>query len=247
VKTNFLHITLLALGTGAGWIAAPLNGFASVDRDPAAVRARSVRPAWASKSCETQTANGSYLVRTELRKERGLNEKVFLDERTNRALREQYETTVSKSEAREHAGLNEAVEEKSRFQAMKDMAKRAMDTISKLHAKVETNQLKKSSANTPGVREPVAAAVLAASLYTGRAMNFRLTEDVRVSSRAAIRDKAASLSMHLPAGLTSTVAYTRDQSTTAQISKSITDSVSAVVGSGARAKGSAQLVYSVSF
>jgi hypothetical protein len=52
--------------------------------------------------------------------------------------------------------------------------------------------------------------------------------------------------MHLPnSGLTSTLAYSRDNAMTAQLSKTLTSSVSAVVDSGA--KGTAQIVYSVSF
>jgi hypothetical protein len=165
----------------------------------------------------------------------------------NRELRNDYEHQVSQNEYRENAGLTEAAEEKSRFEAMKDLAKKAFSSLSKLHAKEETRNLKRSSANTPGVREPVAAAVIAASLYNGRSVNFNLGEDVRISSRAAFKHKTASLSMHLPAGLTSTVAYERNNAehTTAQLSKGITDSVSAVVGT--QAKGSAQLIYSVSF
>jgi hypothetical protein len=115
-----------------------------------------------------------------------------------------------------------------------------------MRLRIESRRFKKIAEDQSYLREPVAAAVLAASLYTGRAMNFKVTDGIRVSSRAAIKNKAASVSMHLPnAGLSSTVAYSRDSAMTAQLSKTLTSSVSAVVDSGS--KGTAQIVYSVSF
>lgn len=209
--------------------------------------ARQMRPQWSGKSCATATENGSYLSQLNYRGDPTLNEQVF-DSSMVRPFRTEYENMVTAQEYRAHYGLAENTEEQSNFQAMKDLARRAMNAISKIHFKAEGDRLKAFAQGQDGLREPVAAAILAASLYTGRVMKMKVTEGIRVESRAAIKDKAASVSMILPAtGLSSTVAYSHDDQMSAQIAKSITNSVSAVVGSSASQKGSASVVYSVSF
>jgi hypothetical protein len=227
-------------------ISRPVRSEPSRLKKTSAKPAVAVSPEWSMKSCFGQTENGSYLSQNKGYQAQTLNDRIFLEAHTNRAFRAEYENRVAADEARANAGLNESYDEKTRFQAMKDFAQRAFSSISKMHLKVETNRLKKAAENQSFAREPVAAAVLAASLYTGRAMNFKVAEGIRVSSRAALKNKAASVSLHIPeSGLTSTVAYSRDAAMTAQLSKTLTKSVSAIVDSGS--KGTAQLVYSVSF
>ena len=209
--------------------------------------ARRVRPEWSMQSCLVENENSSYFSQFGPSHEEGLNEQVF-DANTSRVLRSEYEGMVAQAEARDNAGLSDSYEKKSHFQAMKDFARRAVNVISKLHVKTEGNRLKEAAQNQNGLREPMAAAVLAASLYTGKAMNFKIAEGVRLQPRAALKHKAASVSMLVPgAGLSSTFAYSRNEAFNAQIAKSITPAISAVAGTSATQKGSAQLVYSVSF
>lgn len=206
---------------------------------------KKLRPEWSAKTCVDQSENGSYLSKTGVLKKETLNDQVFSDPGTNRAMRTEYESRVDADEAQANAGLTESSQEKTRFQVMKDFANRAVDTFSKLRLRIEGDRIKKSAQNS-SAREPMAVAVLAASLYTGRAMNFKVADGIRMSSSAAIKDRAASLSMHLPAaGLTSTVGYNPENQMNAQLSKRISDKVSAVVDSAKR--GTAQIVYSVSF
>lgn len=170
---------------------------------------------------------------------------MFLDEGSNRAMRTEYENRVDLDEKLTNTGLAEPALEKSRFQAMKDLARRAADSVMHLRLKMEGDNITRSLLNSP-VRGPVAAAVLAASFYTGRAMNFKVGQHVRMTTTTALKDRAASVSMQLPApGLTSTVGYNPGEQMSAQLSQQITDKVSAGVNSANR--GSAQVTYSVSF
>lgn len=160
-------------------------------------------------------------------------------------MRTEYESRVLADDKLTNSGLIESGLEKSRFQVMKDFAQRALDSVTRLRLKIEGDHIAYSARNSP-VREPMAVAVLAASFYTGRAMNFKVGDGIRMSSSAAIKDRSASLSMNLPApGLTSTIGYNPENQVSAQLSKRITERVSAVVDSAKQ--GSAQVTYSISF
>ncbi len=193
----------------------------------------------------TAGVNDSYMVGTGVRRVETLNDKIF-DAGMSRSVREEYETGQAAYEARERAGLVVHTEERTRFAAMQGLAKRALDGISKIRAKVMGRTVKQSAENANLPRGPIAGAVLAASLYTGRSMNFKVMEGVRMHSRVDLKDRAASLSLPLSQmGLTSTVGYNRDAKVNAQLAQRVTNEVSAVVDSAD--KGTARLVYSVSF
>lgn len=206
---------------------------------------KNLRPQWAAKTCFEQSENGSYLSLTGVMKQESLNDQVFTDAGAVRVLRAEYEDRVEADEYQANAGLAESSQEKTRFESMKDLARRAVDTFSKLRLRIEGDHIKKSAQNSVA-REPMAVAVLAASLYTGRAMNFKIGNGVRMTSTTAVKNRAASLSMHLPSpGLTSTVGYNPENQLSAQLSQRISNRVSAMLDSAK--KGSAQIVYSVSF
>lgn len=232
-KTNSVLMVIFVLGFVAG------------SGEAFAAKMKMIRPEWAAKSCVSQSENGSYLSRTAVLKHDSLNDQIFTDPNANRAMRTEYETRVETDEKLANQGLAEPSLEKSRFEVMKDFARRAVNSISRLRLKKEGDAIQRSAMNSP-VREPMAVAVLAASLYTGRAMNFGMGKGVRMTSTTVIKDRTASLSMHLPApGLTSTVEYNPENQVSAQLSQRISDKVSAVVNSAQ--KGSAQITYSVSF
>ncbi len=207
------------------------------------------RPAWSAKTCVKQSENGSYLSKVEPLKKETLNDLVFLDAGDNQAMRTEFEKRVDADASRDHAGLTEQGEDISRFQAFKDLANRAVDSVTQLRLRIEGDNIARAAVrateNSP-IRQPVAVAVLAASLYSGRAMNFKVGNSVHMRSTTALKDRSASLSMHLPAsGITSSVGYTPESQLNAQLSKNISDRVSAVVNSANQ--GTAQLNYSVSF
>lgn len=220
-------------------------GFGLCAGDAFASKMKLIRPEWAAKSCVSQSGNGSYLSRIAVLKHDTLNDQIFSDPGTNRAMRTEYENRVEADEKLANAGLSEPSLEKSRFQVMKDFARRAVNSVSRLRLKKEGDAIQRSAMNSP-VRAPMAVAVLAASFYTGRAMNFGIGNGIRMSSTTVLKDRAASLSMHLPSpGLTSTVAYNPENQVSAQLSQRLSDKISAVVNSAQR--GSAQVTYSVSF
>lgn len=193
----------------------------------------------------TAGVNDSYMVGTGVRRAETLNDKIF-DPGMSRSVREEYETGQAAYEARERAGLVVYTEERTRFTAMQGLAKRALDGISKMRARVMGKTVRQNAENSNLPRAPIAGALLAASLYTGRSMNFRVMEGVRMQSRVDLKDRAASFSLPLSQmGLTSTVGYNPDAKVNAQLAQRVTDEVSAVVDSADR--GTARLVYSVSF
>lgn len=202
------------------------------------------RPAW-SKQNVGGVRNGSYFAHY-TNANTDFNDQ-FFDRATQKSMRTEYENRVEADQARDNAGLTEYHEEKSRFAAMKDFAKRAVKSIYTRRLKADTAHLRESAKDAPAaVRTPVAAAFVAASLYNGRNMNFRLAEGLDFTSRAALRQREASLSMNLyDTGLSSTVYYNRDDNVGAMLAQQISSEVSAVLNSAQ--KGSAQLVYSLSF
>lgn len=167
-------------------------------------------------------------------------------------LRQEYEARSRDDEARANAGLTEQVEDKTRFGAMKDFANRAVNSLSKLRLKLEGDKIARAAQNSNLPREPIAAAVLTASLYTGRSMRFRVLGGTPVDTRVVLKDKVAQLSVPLASlGATATLAYNHagevcaGDNGCALLSKSIGSNVSAELNSAE--KGSARLIYSVSF
>ncbi len=190
-------------------------------------------------------ANGSYLVQTRARDRVSFNDQ-FFDPHASKAIREEYENGLEAYEARANAGLVEQADERNYFSSMSHLAKRALDTMTKMKLRIQGKHLRKAVENSNAPREPIAFAAVAASLYTGRTMKFSLMPGVRVHSRIDLKDRAASFTVPLSEmGLVSSVAYNRDSNMTAQLSQRVTNEVSAVVDSSA--KGTARLIYSVSF
>ncbi len=190
-------------------------------------------------------ANGSYLVQTKVRKAETLNDKIF-DPNAASSMRKEYENQVAADEARDHAGLSWYFEAKARFENMKNRAMSAANQIYRYKITTETAHLRHVAEGIDEIREPVAAAVLAAALYTGHSMRFRLPGGTPVTSTVALKNRTGAFSMPLlSSGLSSTVAYNLEDKMNAELAQRLAPNVSAVVGSSKR--GSAQIVYSVSF
>ncbi|MBS1961695.1 MAG: hypothetical protein JST04_05735 [Bdellovibrionales bacterium] len=208
-------------------------------------------PNWASTPHD-RLANDSYLVQTAPVSERTINDEIF-DPGASRAIRNDYENYVASEDARSNAGLgNQFATEKTRFSALHDYAKRAFDTMSKIRLKLEGDKLAKLAKNSDLPPEPVGAVVLAASLYTGRSMAFRVFGGTRVESRVVAKDKVAEVTAPIGSlGTRATLAYNHagevcaGDNGCALLSQPITTNVSAVLNSAE--KGSARLIYSVSF
>lgn len=195
--------------------------------------------------------NDSYLTRTGVDAPRTLNDELF-DAGTSRALRGEYEARTASEEKRANAGLVEQIEDKTRYAVMKDYANRAVNALYKLRLKLEGDNIAKAAKNSNLPREPIAAAVLAASLYTGRSMNFRILGDTRIHSKIVLKDRVAELSAPIGTlGTRATLAYNHagevcaSDNGCALLAQPITSNVSAVLNSAE--KGTARLVYSVSF
>ncbi len=204
-------------------------------------------PNWAKNGAH---ANQSYLVHTGVNSQRTINDEVF-DPNASRAMREEYQNHFDAEEARANAGLVMPVEEKTQFGIMKDYAKRAFDTMSKIRLKLEGDKIARNAQNSNLPKEPIAAAVLAASLYTGRSMAFHIFA-TRVETRVVVKDHVGQLSMPIAAtGITGTLAYNHagevcaEDNGCALLSKELVPNVSAVVNSAQ--KGKASVVYSISF
>jgi hypothetical protein len=235
INTRSQNRALLAAILFAGAASFGANAFARTTPTPAPSWAKGKRP----------KANESYLVQTTVQSKSTLNDEVFADPALARAMRTEYENSVDEQEALSRAGLLEQSQEKTRFAAMKAFAQRALNSFSQLRMKVEGDRLTKAAMNSNLPREPLAAVVLAASLYTGRSMKIKVFKDRPISSRIVLKDRAASMSMPLISGFTSSVAYNNDSKMSAQLSKQLAKNVSAVVDTTER--GNAQVVYSVSF
>lgn len=189
--------------------------------------------------------NVSYMVQTKVRKTETLNDKIF-DPNATSSLRKEYENQVAADEARDNAGLSWYFEAKSRYEHMRNRARSVANQIYRYKMTTETAHLRHTAEGIDAIREPVAAAVLATALYTGHSMRFRLPGGTPVTSTVALKDKSGAFSMPLfGSGLSSTVAYNQEDKMNAELAQRLAPNVSAVVGSSKR--GSAQIVYSVSF
>ena len=180
-----------------------------------------------------------------------MNDDLF-DAGTSRGLREEYESRVKAENKLSDAGLVDHVEAKTRFAVMKDYASRAVNAIYKLRLKVEGDHIAKAAKNSNLPREPIAAAVLAASLWTGRSVNFRIMGDTRVHSKIVLKDRVAEVTAPIGRlGTTATLAYNHagevcaGDNGCALLNQPIAGNVSAILNSAE--KGSARLIYSVSF
>ncbi len=216
--------------------------------DRPGVNAAALRPDWAQNGVR---ANQSYLSCTSRTSERTINDEVF-DKSASRAMRTEYETRFDTDEARANAGLTETYEEKGRFAVMKDFAKRAFNTMSNIRLKEEGDKITKYAQTRSDLpREPIAIAVLSASLYTGRSMAFHVF-DTRVESKIMIKDHVAELTAPIGTlGTRATIAYNHagevcgGDNGCALIAQPITSNVSALLNSAE--KGTARVVYSISF
>lgn len=204
---------------------------------------RVIRPSWSSVSVSKIKSNDSYLSTVGyVARERTLNDEVFGPDVTSADIASESQAyEVSKLRGTEHAQS-----EKGRFDRIRDYARRAINRISRFQLKSRFTHAKKHAKNMDsGAREPLAAAVIATSLYTGRTFNFKISDAIKVSSRAEIRDKHASVAMHLPGSISSQVEAQGGSGVNASVSKQITDQISASVGT--RDRGTAQVNYSISF
>jgi hypothetical protein len=205
-------------------------------------------PDWAQNGVR---ANQSYLSGTSRTAERTINDEVF-DPGASRAMRTEYETRFDTDEARSNAGLTGTYEEKGRFQVMKDFAKRAFNTMSNIRLKEEGDKITKYAQTRSDLpREPIAIAVLSASLYTGRSIAFHIF-DTRVETKIMVKDHVAEVTAPIGAlGTRATLAYNHagevcaGDNGCALISQPITNNVSVMLNSAE--KGSARAVYSISF
>ena len=205
-------------------------------------------PTWVKKSRE----NESYLVSTQANRERTWNDELF-DPKQARDMRAEYESRVDAEAAQDNAGLTTHYDEASRFDTMRNFAKRAMNSISHLQIQARTEHLKETIENSNFPKEPIAAAVLTASLYAGRSMRFRMMDGTPVDTRVGIKDKIAQVTVPLSPGVTGTVAYNpnnpagvcAEDNACAMLSKELVPNVSAVVNSAS--KGRASVVYSLTF
>lgn len=193
--------------------------------------------------------NQSYLVETDYQK-KGLNDAVFLDPAAAHAMRIEAESHFDQDEARSRAGLYEASDEAGRFAVLKSFARRAMNSVTHLRMKIEGRRMKDAFLNTGVPKEPVAAAILVGTLYTGKNMRFQIFGDTPVDSHLSLKDKNGSVSVPLAStGLVGSFAYDRSAAPgargTAGLSKLVAPNVSAELSSADR--GTGRLVYSVSF
>lgn len=189
-------------------------------------------------------SNVSYLSARELPKNETLSDQVFLDAGQACVTKDEAERRFDAYEKRMQAGLVEHGEEIRYSDEVKGFAKGVFNDVGKQHAKSSFRRFKDfAEESLDGIREPIAAAVFAASFYTGKVMKFRLA-GAKFESRTALKDKDASLSMLLP-GLRSTVAYTDENKVSASLTKDLDDNISAVLDTAD--KGTVQLRYGVSF
>jgi hypothetical protein len=220
-------------------------------RRPASGRAvvnAALCPDWARNGIR---ANQSYLSGTSRTSERTINDEVF-DKNASKAMRTEYETRFDTDEARSNAGLTETYEEKGRFQVMKDFAKRAFNTMSNIRLKEEGDKITKYAQTRSDLpREPIAIAVLSASLYTGRSMAFHVF-DTRVETKIMVKDHVAEVTAPIGTlGTRATLAYNHagevcaGDNGCALISQPVTNNVSVMLNSAE--KGTARAVYSISF
>lgn len=206
--------------------------------------AQTIRPAWSKVSNAQKGTNASYLTRTQAIENETLNDEVFLDDDASLAIRTEAERRIDANEMRRNQGLVNYVEVKSQNDEMKGLTRRAMSEVGQQQAKSGLRKIRHfAKSSLEAVREPIAVAVMAAALYNGKAMRFKVAE-VPFEGRTAIKNKDASLSMILP-GLTSTVAYTDEDKISGRVSKSIDDNISAVVDTAS--KGTFQVIYGVQF
>lgn len=242
VNTNHFELKQVFLA-----IAFATAFFASTGLTPVAMAAEPVRtyhPNW------NQGANESYLVSTTAKADRTLNDEIF-DPNASRAMRAEYEQRTDSNQAFANAGLVSTYDESSRFQVMKDFARRAMNTMSNIRMKFEGDRITNVVKNSDVPKAPLAATVLVASLYSGRSMSIHMG-DTKIQTRVVLKDHVGEVGIPLAViGATATLAYNHagevcaGDNGCALLSKQITPQVSAVLNSAER--GSARLVYSVSF
>lgn len=204
---------------------------------------RAIRPTWSGAWSKKIGANDSYLTSTDfIREERTLNDEIFVPHSNSNELERQ----AQNDENSKVRGTQNGFEEKSRLERIRDYAKRAIDKISKFQLKNRFNHAKDYAERMDSpAREPLAAAVIATSLYTGRTFNFRLTDDLRISSRTELKDRHASVALPLPGLVTPKVETNKGTGVTASVSRQLTDQISAEVGT--KDRGTAQVNYSLSF
>jgi hypothetical protein len=191
-------------------------------------------------------------VNTRSTREATWNEKLF-DANQARDMRAEYESRVDAEAAQDNAGLTNHYDEESRFDTMRNFARRAVNSISHLQIQSRTEHLKDTIMNSNFPKEPIAAAVLTASLYAGRSMRFKLMDGTPVDTRVGIKDKIAQATVPLAPGITGTVSYSPNNpagvcasdNACALLSKELMTNVSAVLNSAQ--KGQASVVYSRTF
>lgn len=245
-RGQLVHLALYGVSAVVAFFGAVPITQASVERTPS--NGPGLCPNWVKAR---PRANDSYLVQTGVIPERTMNDAIF-DPGASKAMRDEFEAHFDAETTRSNYGLSDPFFEKSRFAVMKDYAKRAVDTMTRIHLREEGDRIAKVAMKSNLPREPIAAAVLAASLYTGRSMRFRIFGGVPVDSRVVLKDRVGSLTMPIAStGITGTFAYNHDDGVCgadngcAMLSREIVPNVSAMVNSAQ--KGSARVVYSVSF
>ena len=94
--------------------------------------------------------------------------------------------------------------------------------------------------------EPIAVAVFATAIYSGRPVRMKLARDVRLATAVNFRDRNSSVQMFMP-GLTSGLNYsaTSGEGLTASITKSLDKNISANLDSSSH--GTLSLLYGLSF
>lgn len=215
---------------------------------PTKPKRKALRPNWMRTTASmTVNPNASYLSSTAIRKDRTFSDELF-ESRSCLSIRSDLEQRVKRYDARANAGLTTPFDEQTHANEMSAFAKDSVNSVGKQYLKKSyLNPAEKHAINsTPdGVKEPVAAAFFLAAASTGRALNVRMGDELRLQSRTNVRSREASLSMLIP-GWSSTFGYSHDGGgMNASISKEIDKNLSAVAGSGN--ENSLQLQYGLSF
>lgn len=215
----------------------------------ARIKKSAICPKWSRQVSSESLTNSSYLTSTEVVAPESINDKVFTDEIQNTQLRQDLESRMIRNEQNKNYGTVENIESKQQDQEMQGFAKGVVNQVTKSSLKANLKGIKRNAENAfSGAKEPVAAAFLLATVYTGKAFRFKIGDQLKVESRASVRDKEASVGLAMPAGWNTAVKYAAhgDQNgVNAQLSKQINDNISAVADTAS--KGSFKLVYGVSF
>ena len=212
--------------------------------DAKKVLTKTTKADWATERKITE--NQSYLASTRfIRQEKSEIDQLF-DPNRSGSIRSQVQSGQDAIETQKARGEYNPLTEKARADHMGTLAFQAVQQSGDYQLRTSSDNAKKYADNnfSDDAKKPIAVAVIAGSLYTGRSYGFKVADSVKVVAQTKLRDRSASLALNTPI-VTSGVSTDGQNGTNAYISKQITKEISASVGT--KDQGNAQVQYTLSF